>query len=121
MICPWPCNPVTAEAKDANHLYSALTHLNLLSSTRWFLTKEEDLDATTLFCHKLECDSTQCSSAVAMTVMIQTNLEWTLSCMGHLIDKSHPALSNQPLTTNTTKRRRRINSARSLQVVHRKQ
>ena len=29
-------NPVTAEAKDANHLYSALTHLNLLSSTRWF-------------------------------------------------------------------------------------
>ena len=60
------------------------------------LTKEEDLDATTLFCHKLECDSTQCSSAVAMTVMIQTNLEWTLSCMGHLIDKSHPALSNQP-------------------------
>ena len=88
--------PMVTTAKDINELYNVVTKSDLLPSV-WSLTK----DTTALFCHKLRCDSSQLSSAVMMTVVIQSNFEWSLSCMAHLIDKSSPAILSQPQLLQT--------------------
>ena len=94
-------NLVTAtKAKDINHLYNLLNNSNLISST-WSLSKEER--GSVLFCHKLKCDTSQLTSAVIMTVVIQNNFKWSLTCMAHLIDKSCLALVGQSELLQTPK------------------
>ena len=56
----------------------------------------EGCDAAVLFCYKLKCDMSQLTSAVLITVVIQNNFEWSLSCMAHIMEKSCPALHGQP-------------------------
>ena len=88
-------NPLLTRAKDTYQLYNVLNNSNSFSSM-WSLTTEDKSDTTVLFCHKLKCNSSQLSSAVIMTVVIQNNFEWSLSCMAHLIDKNSSALLGQP-------------------------
>ena len=86
-------NLLLTRAKDTYQLYSVLNNSNSFSSM-WSLTTEDKSDTIVLFCHKLKCNSSQLSSAVIMTVAIQHNFEWSLSCMAHLIDKNSSALQN---------------------------
>ena len=85
-----------SKARDISHLYTILTGSNLLSSAWSLSTAMEGSDVTALFCHKLRCDMSQLTSAVLMTVFIQNNFEWSLSCMAHIMDKSFPPLHGQP-------------------------
>ena len=90
-----PKHMVITKARDISHLYTVLTVSSNLFPSTWSLSME-GCDAAVLFCYKLKCDMSQLTSAVLMTVVIQNNFEWSLSCMAHIMEKSCPALHGQP-------------------------